>query len=109
MPDDQADSPAAAAADDDPSVETLAKLNDQELMDILGLTQTLKNAKKNIGEMQKLTGKALEYANERVARMLTPNVYLNDFNYIVEDAKRKAKVQTGDQARCDCNPCCLID
>lgn len=103
------DTPAIEAAEDDPSVATLAKLTDQELMDVLGLSQTLKNAKKNIAEMQKLEGKALEYANERVARMLTPNIYPHDFNYIVEDAKRKSKQQTGKEAACDCNPCCLID
>lgn len=102
------ESPAREAAEDDPSVATLAALSDAELMDVLGLSQTLKTAKKNIGEMQKLTGKALEYANERVARMLTPNVYPNDFSYIVEDAKRKAKCQTGEEARCDCSPCSVL-
>lgn len=93
-----------------PSVASLAALNDDELRDVLGLNRTLEKAKEAITGMQGLTGKALEYANERVERMLTPNVYPYEFEHIVTDAQRAAKrEQSGKDAACDCNPCCVLD
>lgn len=98
----EADSAAEVVAEDNPTPENLLKLSDAELMDILGMTRQLKEAKKNLAEMTKLTGKAKEFAEERLSRMLTPNVNASEFSWILEDARRKNKTAADEKADCGC-------
>jgi len=91
------------AAEDNPSVENLAKLSDNELATLFGLTKQLEDIKKAIKEMQTLTGKAREYAEERIENMLTPHIYPGDVKYIVEDAKRSVKKDAKTEM-CNCSP-----
>lgn len=99
----EVNSSAEITAEDNPTPENLLKLSDAELMDVLGMTRLLKEAKKNLTEMTKLTGKAKEFAEERLARMLTPDVRASEFSWILEDARRKNKSAADEKANCCCD------
>lgn len=96
------ETPAVEAAEDNPTPEALLKLSDVELMELLGMNRQLKEAKKNLAEMAKLTGKAKEFAEERLSRMLTPDVRASEFSWILEDARRKNKTAADEKADCGC-------
>lgn len=97
------------AAEDSPSIDTIAALSDDELLEVMGFKRQIAEARKALAEMQKLTGDARKYAEERIVSMFTPHVYPSEFKYIVEDAQRKAKKQDGKAALCDCSPCSVLD
>jgi hypothetical protein len=97
-----AETPAVETAEDNPTAEALLKLSDAELMEILGMNRQLKEAKENLAELSKLTGKAKEFADERIARMLTPDVRATEFSWILEDAKRRNKTAADEKADCGC-------
>lgn len=84
------------------NIKELAAMDDAALSKAIGYDKKLADARKSLDEMDKLEGKAREYAEDRVAKMFEPHVYPEDFNWIVEDAKRSTK--TGKEEACDC--CC---
>lgn len=84
-------------------ITMLGGMDDAGLMKKMGLEDKLDEAKAAIQEMQGLTGKAREEAQERLKRMFEPSIYPGEMKYIVEDAKRAAK--NGKDELCDCSPC----
>lgn len=86
------------------SIAKLAAMDDTTLAATMGLSAKLEDAKKQIAEMNKLTGKGREYAETRVKEMLTPHIY--DLSYTVEEAKRRNKPKTARaemaNTSCDC-------
>lgn len=74
-----------------PTIDELVAMDDSSLMEVFGFTQKLKAAKEDLKELATLGGKAREDAEERVANMLTPNIYPSDFQFIYEDVTRKNK------------------
>lgn len=89
-----------------PTLKELAAMPDEELMDVLGFKKRFEEAKEQIAEMDKLSGKGREHAETRIQEMLTPNVYHSDFKYILDSAKRKNK--TGADELKDCSPCSCL-
>jgi hypothetical protein len=84
-------------------IENLAKMTDQQLLEITGWNMKLDAMKADIAEMAKLTGKAREEAEKEVTRMMTPNVDSHSIHWALEDAKRAAK-RSGKEEAADC--CC---
>jgi len=91
------------AAEDSPSIETIAALSDDELMELLGMKKQLADVRKAIKELETLTGKAKEYAEERIMDWFTPRVDTYSFKYLAEDAKRAASKKDGKAALDDCS------
>lgn len=94
-------------ADDNPTPENLLKLTDDELYDLFGLKEQLKKAKEALQKMTTLTGKGRKHAEERLKEMFTPNIYPNEFKYILESAERKN--MTVAEKKADCSPCSVLD
>lgn len=92
------------------NIEQLTKLSDEELSKRLGFPQKLKAAKEGIAELASLEGYAREEAEERVKKMFEPNIYENEFEYIADDAKRKAKKEmSGEEQMACCEPHSMMD
>jgi hypothetical protein len=90
------------------TIKDLQAKTDQELMDLLGLTNTLNGFKEDLGEADALKGKAREDVEERINDMLNPRIYPNDLSYAIEDAKRRA-AKTGKEALADDSPASVMD
>lgn len=91
-------------------IKDLVGKTEEELLDLFGFQDKVKDAKEELGKMDKLEGKARELAEERIERMFEPHVYPDEFKWIREDAERAAKrKQTGKEALCDCSPSSVID
>ena len=99
MPNIVGESDELEMAEEDPTIENLAALTDEELGDLLGHPKQLENARDAIEELQKLTGKAREWANERIADMFLPDVSANRLKYLAEDAKLATKEGALDDSR----------
>lgn len=80
------------------TIEGLMKLSDAELLDLLGYNRKLAQVREDLAEMSKLTGKARELAEEKVERLLTPDISEYQFRYALEDAQREAKPKTAKAA-----------
>lgn len=90
-------------------VDKLAALDDAGLMKVLGLDKKVAEARKALDDMAALTGEARKYAEERVRKMFEPHVYPDEFKYIVEEAKRKAKKKSGQDEMACCAPHDIMD
>lgn len=84
------------------SIDGLVALSDEELGKVLGYDKKVEQVRGYLSDMQALTGKAREYAENKIKERFTPNVDNYDFKYIAEDAKRATK--SGKEAAEDC--CC---
>jgi hypothetical protein len=91
-------------------IKTLRAMDDAQLLDILGLVNTLNDFKEDLEEADKLSGKAREEVQERINNMLSPRIYPGDLGYAIEDAQRRAKKnQSGKDAMADESPSSVID
>lgn len=79
-------------AEETPSIESILKLSDAELHDLLGHHKELEDVRKGLSEAAKLTGKAREEAENRIEDMFRPKVYTGELKYLAEDAKRRVKM-----------------
>lgn len=84
------------------NIKELAAMDDAGLMKALKIDSKLAEARKALDDMDKLEGKAREYAEERIKSMFEPHVYPDEFKWIVEDAKRKAKNGKDEISDCGC-------
>lgn len=90
---------------DPPTLEQLAAMNDAQLAKALGMDQKVEQARKALAEAANLTGKAKEYAEDRIKRMFSPPDYaLSDLSYVVEDAKRTAKRSAKEELETEPSP-----
>lgn len=95
---------------DPPTIEQLAAMNDAQLAKALGLDQKVTTARKALDEAAKLSGKAKEYAEERIKRMFSPPDYaLSDLSHVVEDAKRTAKRSAREELADEPSPGSVLD
>lgn len=84
-------------------IKTLAAMDDAALSKALKIDQKLEDARKALDDMDKLEGKAREYAEDRIKSMFEPHVYPDEFKWIVDDAKRAAKRDGKEEmAECSC-------
>jgi hypothetical protein len=72
-------------------IADLVALSDEELMKAFGFDQKLKMARKELEELNKFTGDARSEAEEKVQRMLNPEIYLNELTWIADDIERKQR------------------
>lgn len=72
------------------TIEALLKMTDEQLCGVLGYSRKLAQVKESIQKISTLKGKAREIAEEKIERILTPNIYESDFSYAYEDAVRQA-------------------
>ena len=84
------------------NIKELAAMDDAGLMEALKLKDKLADAREALDEMDKLEGKAREYAEERITSMFEPHVYPDEFKWIVKDAKRSTKKGMDEMADCGC-------
>ena len=84
------------------TLSDLQKMNDQELLELLGFSERVDKFKEQLSETAKLPPKQKTFVEERIQRMLTPNIYGDELEWAIQDAKRKD--QTGKEAMADC--CC---
>lgn len=80
------------------TIEGLMKLSDAQLMDVLGMSRRLAQVREDLTEMSKLTGKARELAEEKVERLLTPDISESSFRWALQDAQNEAKPKTAKAA-----------
>lgn len=95
------------AADAQDTISRLAGMNDDELAQVLGLTQKFQDTKAQIQTLNGIKGEGRKYAEQRISEMLTPRVY--DLDYIVESAQRKNSKKDAKAAMNDCSPCSVLD
>lgn len=84
------------------TLEELAGLDDQETLELLGFAEKADAFKKKIEEARKLKPSQKAYVEERINKMLTPNIYGDEVDWAIRDAKRKE--QTGKEAMADDTP-----
>lgn len=90
-------------------IEKIMGLSDTELSHLLGHTRKLEQVKEDVHAMHKLTGKARELAEEKLERLLTPEIGEHQFRYALEDAQREAKPhKTGPEAYADASPTSVV-
>lgn len=91
-------------------IDELAALDDTELAKALGIADKVSKARKDLDEMQKLSGEARKIALERVEKMFKPNIYPEEFNWITKDAEREAERKAKTKAKdCNCTGADLLD
>jgi hypothetical protein len=95
-------------AEENPSIESIQALSDDEIHTLLGHKKDLENVRKGLTETAKLTGKAREYAEKRIQDWFTPHVYAGDFKYLAEDAVRATAKKTAKDALNDTSPCSVL-
>lgn len=94
-------------ADTQDTISRLAAMNDEELAQVLGMTQKFQDTKAQIQTLNGIKGEGRKYAEQRISEMLTPRVY--DLDYIVEAAQRKNSKKDAKAALNDCSPCSVLD
>lgn len=89
-------------------ISELMGMDDAALAKKIGIDQKLADAKKHLGELNALEGKAREIAVDRLNHQFTPNVWTDEWGYIASSAKREAKrEQSGAEVMHDCCPSSL--
>jgi len=83
------------------TIDKLAGLTDAELSKMLGFDEKLKEVREALTDMQALKGKEREFAEEKVQQRFTPNVFPEDFKWIVKDAKRSTGKGQMEDCACD--------
>jgi len=84
-------------------ITQLLAMDDAALMAKIGLNAKLDAAKKNLAELNSLTGEARTHAIGRLERQFQPNVYPEEWSWIKEDAQRHA-CRSAKEEMCDCDP-----
>jgi hypothetical protein len=77
------------------TIEGLLKLDDVQLMSILGMSRQLQQVKEDLKEAAALKGEARKIAEEKIERLLTPQISESSFRWAVDDAKREAARKSG--------------
>ena len=95
-------------AEENPSIETISKLSDDELRDLLGQNKELAEVKKAVAELKTLKGEARKYAENRIEGWFTPKVYPGDFKFLPDDARRAAKDKSKEAALNDTSPSSVL-
>lgn len=81
-----------------PSISDLQAMTDEELSEVFGFTEQIRQAKKALGELDDLKGKPRAEAEKRIKNMFTPHVSSHEFDWILEDVKRKKSSASMDTA-----------
>lgn len=72
-------------------IDQLNALDDDALMEAVGLKAQLANIKKTLAEMAALKGEGRKTAERKVRNMLSPEVGEDRLHWALEDAKRENK------------------
>lgn len=79
----------------DYKIDDLLGLTDQELSVAFGFQAKIERARKNLEDLAALSGKARAEAESRVAKLLNPEVYVGELDWIKEDVTRSARIKSG--------------
>lgn len=93
------------------TIEEMAGKSDAELQALLGIDKKVKAFREALEEAKGLKPEGRKAVEDRLERMLTPNVYPEDLKYAIEQAKRaEQKGSAGAKAAMqDCCPCSCLD
>lgn len=90
------------------TISELKKLDDAGVRELLGLDDKVETFKKHLAEADALTGKARTIFEEKITRMLTPNVYPDELGYMIKSSQREAKPRTAKEEMNSCS-CDILD
>ena len=88
------------------SIEQLKKMSDDDLRELLGYDKKIATFKEDIAKADGLSGDARKIVEDRIESMFTPNIYVEDLKYTIQDAERQAKRKRSGKdeiCSCDCN------
>lgn len=86
------------------TISELRKLDDAAILDLLGYVNKVNAFKEHLAEADNLSGKARTIFEEKLDKMLTPNVYPDELGWMIKDSKRQAKPSSGKEEMANC--CC---
>lgn len=82
-------------------IDDLVKMTDQELSTAFGFQAKIERARKNLEDLASLTGKAREEAESRIQKMLNPEIYIGELDWMKDDLMKSSRIKSGNMKPSD--------